>query len=105
MNKIIYWLPRILAVLFIIFISLFALDVFEQPGWPLALLIHLIPSFVLVALTIFSWKKEKIGGYAFLLVGLLMMLFTRLESLVVSLPVIIIGILFLASEHYSKSKK
>ena len=93
--KFFYWLPRILAICFTVFISLFALDVLGQPGWFLGLLIHLVPTYILIAATVLAWKNEMIGGILFLLVGVLMMFFTRFESMIVSLPIIVIGALFL----------
>ena len=72
--KVLHWTPRIICILAIIFISLFALDSFspdltiwQQIG---AFLIHLIPSFVLIALLIVAWKWEFIGGIIYTLIGL-----------------------------------
>jgi len=58
-----YWLPRILAMLFIGFLSLFALDVFI-PGQPLfsmigAFLIHLIPSFILTVACCLEERRSR----------------------------------------------
>jgi hypothetical protein len=65
--KIYYWLPRVLCILAILFISLFALDSFspELTFWQqiAAFLMHLIPSFILTALLLIAWKWEYIGGY------------------------------------------
>jgi len=73
-NKKLYWTPRILAILFIIFLALMSLDVFS-PGlnfWQTikALLIHNIPVFILLAILLVSWKYEIIGGVAFILAGI-----------------------------------
>jgi hypothetical protein len=61
-----FWSPRVLSIVFIAFLSLFALDVFDEHLglWKtlLALTIHLIPSFVLVALLILAWRWEWIGA-------------------------------------------
>ena len=70
----IYWSPRVLSILFILFISMFALDVFDGTQFPLVLLalfMHLIPSFVLIAILVVAWKWEWVGGIAFILAGLL----------------------------------
>lgn len=72
--KLLYWSPRILAILAILFISIFALDAFE-PGEPFAqqlagFFIHLIPSFVLAAVLLLAWKRELAGGIIFALIGL-----------------------------------
>ncbi|MFA5062400.1 MAG: hypothetical protein WC526_04615 [Patescibacteria group bacterium] len=103
MKKFLYWLPRILSILLIIFISLFALDVFEEPQWFLPLLIHLIPSFILIILTIIAWKHEKFGGFAFIVAGLLMLVFTNFKSLIISIPIVIIGALFLSRKYLFKT--
>lgn len=98
MKKILYWLPRILAILFIVFISLFALDVFQEKNWPLALLMHLFPSLILIILTIIAWKNELVGGILFLLAGFLMTLF--FHSSIISVPVFFIGVLFLTKRFF-----
>ena len=72
---IISWLSRIIAMLFTAFISIFALDVFDE-GYSfgktiIALLMHLIPAFILLAILFASWRREWIGGYAFLLLSIL----------------------------------
>lgn len=67
--KIIHWLPRILSIGFVLFISLFSLDVFsEYHGWGvvLPLFIHLIPAFFLLAVVLVSWKYDLVGAVAFL---------------------------------------
>ena len=94
MKKFIYWLPRILSILFILFISVFALDVFGEPKWFLALLMHLIPSFILIILTIIAWKNEKLGGSIFIIIGFFLLISSRFESLIISIPAIVIGALF-----------
>ena len=96
-KKVFYWLPRIVSILFIAFISMFALDVFGQPQWFLALLIHLIPSYVLVGLTIIAWRHERIGGLLFLIAGLAMILFYH--SFVIAVPALVIGVLFLGGSY------
>jgi hypothetical protein len=95
MKNFLYWLPRVLSVLFIIFISVFALDAFGEPKWFLALIMHLVPSFVLIILTAIAWKNERLGGSLFIAAGLLTLVFSVFESLVISVPTMIIGILFL----------
>jgi TctA family transporter len=63
------WAPRVLAILFAMFLSIFALDVFgEGYGFfdtVLALLIHLIPTFIVVATIILAWKWELVGALVF----------------------------------------
>jgi hypothetical protein len=88
-------LPKILSVLLLLFVSVFALDVFNSPQWPLALLMHLLPSFVLLVLTIIAWKRPRVGGILFILVGLVTQILLFKNSLIIALPMAIIGVLFL----------
>jgi hypothetical protein len=61
-----FWLPRILSILFAVFLSIFALDVFDETKgfWPTtaALLIHLIPSFIVLAVLLIAWRWEWVGA-------------------------------------------
>jgi len=73
---VLHWLPRIICILAILFISMFALDAFA-PGltfWQQigGLLMHLIPSFILLALLVVAWKWELIGGIIFTIIGLVL---------------------------------
>ena len=68
-GRLVYWLPRIMCIAFAVFVSLFALDVF-QGGlgfWQTALLfsIHLIPTAVIVAVLIVAWRWEWVGAAIF----------------------------------------
>jgi len=70
-----FWTPRILSIVFIVFLSLFALDVFEGHlgFWQtaLALIMHLIPVFVLTAALLLAWRWEWIGTALYAAAGLL----------------------------------
>jgi len=121
-TKVLYWAPRILCILAILFVSLFALDSFssERTFWQntAAFLMHLIPSFVLLAVLIISWKWEKVGGIILTIVGLAWTVFvfilnykrthsvatSLLIILMVALPFVLAGILFILS-YYSKKKE
>lgn len=74
-SKFVYWAPRVLSILFILFLAMFSLDVFEggRGFWEtaLAFLMHNIPVFILTAVLIISWKYEIVGGIVFILAGLL----------------------------------
>lgn len=108
MKKLIFYLPRVLAVLFIIFVSVFALDVFEMEAtfWQklAGFLIHLIPSFLLIIATIVAWKKEFIGGIIFIALGVLAAFWTNdiFISLPIILPPFVIGILFLIAGRHRR---
>ena len=68
-DRLLFWLPRVLAMAFIAFLGLFALDVFnENRGfWQtlLALLIHLVPVFVLIVVLAVAWRWEWVGALLF----------------------------------------
>ena len=75
-EKAFFWAPRILGILAISLVSMFALDAF-QPELTLGqqlrdFLLHLIPSFILLAILLVAWKWELIGGILFLAIGLIM---------------------------------
>lgn len=81
---IIFWIPRILCILAILFVSMFALDsfdpnltVWQQIG---GFLIHLIPTYVLILILVVAWKWEMVGGIIFLLIGLGFMPFLYIHN-------------------------
>ena len=119
-TKVIHWLPRIICILAILFLSMFALDTFEpeltiwqQSG---AFLMHLIPSFILLALLIIAWKWEFIGGIIFALIGLGFSPFIFMHNykmnqsvwhslttiLIITMPFVIVGMLFIVSHNKKK---
>ena len=121
-SKTIYWLPRILCILAILFISLFALDAF-RPGltfWEQLrdFAIHLIPSYILIALLIVAWKWELIGGIIFILIGLgfspiIFMHNYRMNQsiemslvviLTITFPFVVVGALFLFDNYLRKKR-
>lgn len=101
-----YWLPRILAILFTVFLAVFSLDVFDSgySFWETvaAFIIHNIPSFLLIAAAFIAWRHEKIGGVIFIALGIIATAFFHTTNniasfLAVSLPFFVIGILFLVA--------
>ena len=77
-SKSLYWTPRILSIIFMVFLFLMSLDVFEEGlnFWQtaLALLIHNIPAIILLIITIVSWKKEIVGAVSYIVAGFLYMI-------------------------------
>ena len=65
-KRTLFWTPPVLSILFIAFLSMFALDVFDErlSLWRTlqALTMHLIPSFVLIAALVLAWRWEWIGA-------------------------------------------
>lgn len=113
-KKIVYWTPRLFSIIFIAFISIFALDVFgENQGIGkilIALFMHLIPSFILLIILIISWKRELVGAICFLILTILFTFFFKtyqdfIVFLIVSFPVLIISLGFFASWKISLDEK
>ncbi len=119
--KIFHWLPRIIGILAILFVSLFAADAFapELSFWQQlgAFIIHLIPSFILLIFLIVAWKWEYIGGIIFIIIGLGLSPFVFVHNYkmndsiwmslwiiaAIAIPFAIVGILFIIS-HFLKKK-
>lgn len=74
-GRFVYWTPRILSILFILFLAIFSLDVFDSCNSFLTclggLFMHNIPVFILAILLFISWKREIIGAWTFFIGGLL----------------------------------
>ena len=99
MEKLFYWAPRVLAILYTIFISMFALDVFGEDFSWLALFMHLVPTYILIGATLIAWRWEVIGGVIFAAlgiwyIGLAWGKFDWITGLIVAGPVFLIAILF-----------
>lgn len=103
MKRLLYWSPRVLSIGLAAFLSLFALDVFNEPQgfWltGLALMIHLAPALLVVAMLIAAWRWEWVGA---LLFALLAAVYTRDVlpkhpdwAAIVSAPLLLIAALFL----------
>ncbi len=113
-KKVLFWAPRVLGVLFAIFISLFALDVFmEGYGfWEtiIALLMHLIPTAIFLLVLVVAWRWERIGGFLFIALGVLYIaLFwspDRLPGyLIISGPLFLVGFLFLLDGFFTRDNR
>lgn len=120
-GKILYWMPRLLSILFICFLTLFSFDVFE-PGMSagevaLGLLMHNIPSIIMIILLIIAWSKEIVGAVSYFGVGLLYIGFVTFSvvnsglqwylaitwSITIAGPAFTIGALFLI--NWKKKKR
>jgi hypothetical protein len=108
-ERILFWSPRGLGILIAVFVSLFALDVFAEgySFWETigALLMHLIPTFVILVVLGIAWRWEWIGGFLFVVLGVLYItLFWEPSNLpaylLISGPLFLAGILFLLDGYY-----
>lgn len=101
--RLLYWAPRILSILFALFVSVFALDVFGEhlSAWRLmmALLLHLVPTFVLLILLALAWRWEWIGAVAYCALGVFYICdfagrFPLATYVVIAGPLFLVGALF-----------
>jgi len=108
-KRFLFWTPRILCLLFAVFISLFAMDVFnENHGFwktTLALLIHLIPTGLLLLILGATWRREWVGGLLFPALGTMYVLaswgrFPWHVYAIISGPLFLVGALFLLNWRY-----
>ena len=99
MKKILYKLPRILGIIYILFISVFALDVITEQRAVIAFLMHMLPSIGLLLVLILAWKRPFIGGFIYIILGLGYgyMIYgekNMIAFLAISAPLFVIGFLF-----------
>jgi hypothetical protein len=101
-KRLLFWSPRVLCIAFALFLSLFALDVFNEglgvAKTILALSIHLIPTAFIVVVLAFSWRWEWVGGILFVAMGILYLIGARHHPtwvVLMSGPLFLVGALFL----------
>jgi len=107
-----YWTPRIASIVMLLFLAIFSFDVFEGGlgfwGTALGLFMHNLPVIILAVVLWISWKREIVGGVAFILVGLLYTI-SKINalpySLIIAGPLFAIGILFLMNWKRKKKRK
>lgn len=122
--KVFHWLPRIICIIAILFVGMFALGAFA-PGLTIwqqlgAFCMYLIPSFILAAILAVAWRRELIGGIILFVTGLVTSRFIYTLNhnrnhfsigaslsivLAISFPFIVVGILFMISHSLKKSIK
>ena len=108
-KRVLFWTPRVLCILFGIFLSLFALDVFSE-GYGfvetiLALLIHLVPVYIVFIVLVIAWRWEWVGAILFIALALFYLVwswerFHWSAYLVISGPLALLGVLFLFNWIY-----
>ena len=107
--RLLFWGPRGLTILFILFLALFALDVFGE-GYSftetvVALFMHLIPNMILAGILVLAWRWEWVGAVLFAGLGVFYILwvwgrFPFVTYLTISGPLFLVSILFLLGWIY-----
>jgi hypothetical protein len=110
-KRILLWTPRILGILFVLFTSIFALDIFEMRlgfwGTLLGLFMHLlVPTIALAIVVVLAWRREWVGVLGFGGWGIWYLASTRgfdasVYVLIAGIP-LLIAMLFLTSWVFRK---
>lgn len=118
-NKFVYWPPRILGIIFVLFLMVFSLDVFGEGlnigQIAIGLFIHNLPALILLFFLIISWKYELVGGIVFILAGLLYIFMLAANpkfewymlswSIIIAVPTFLVGILFMINWFKKKAQR
>ena len=111
-RRMLYWTPRALCIAYALFLAVFSLDVFSEGRgfWQtlLALVMHNIPSALIVVILVVAWRREWIGTVLFAAAGLSYVMWTMqhvnlsgevklLWILTIAGPVFVIAALFLVN--------
>ena len=109
-RRTLFWTPRVLCMLFAAFLSIFALDVFDESHgfWEtaLALLMHLSYSTILVIIVlVVSWRREWIAGVLFNALAVFYIVYFWGKGpwyiyAAISGPLFLVGILFLLNWRF-----
>lgn len=101
------WAPRALAIALALFLSVFALDVFEEglSGGQIlvGLFVHLIPSLAILAVLAIAWRLERTGAFLYLVLALFSLWFFRANGAgqaITAGPLFVLSALFLWSAHH-----
>jgi len=103
-SRLLFWLPRVMGMAIVVFLSLFAFDTFENlHGFAeiaLGFAVHLIPAAIALAILLIACRWEVTGALLFAIAAALYAtsVLPRHPSwaLVIALPLLLIAALFFA---------
>lgn len=113
-DRMLFWTPRALTLLFAAFLSLFALDAIGRGLHPLetvaVIVIHLVPTAVVLSVLAVAWRWEAVGAgiYYGLAIGYLLMSGNRVHwsaVVVISGSLAVLGTLFLVTAHLRRHRE
>lgn len=105
-RSILVWTPRVLLILFALFLVIFSFDVFEEgrsgTQIGIALIVHNIPTMLLLLVVFAAWRREWIGLFSCVLFAAAWVLwawgrFPPLNYLIMAGPLILVAALYAAS--------
>lgn len=105
-------IPRIIAVVYIFFLLLFALDAGGNDLLQriFSFVMNALPAILIAVCLALFWRRPKICGWVFLGVAVVFTVwfasYTQIDRfLIVSVPSVVIGVLFLISGHVPNKQK
>jgi hypothetical protein len=100
--RVLFWIPRGLAILVALFLAVFALDVWGMQGtfWLKlgGFLIHLMPVFLILIALAIAWRWEAFGGLLFLALAVFFLLWFH-QWIIAALPAMV-GMFFLVERYF-----
>jgi hypothetical protein len=112
-HALLFWLPRILGILTVLFMIMFSIDCFDgdvKLGKALiCLVMHNIPALIFAFVVFVAWKWELIGGILILALTFAGFYFFRTfngnpGSLIVLLPLLVTALLFVLAGIIKKKE-
>ena len=105
------WLPRLLAILYGLFLSLFAFDSWEGVGFWEGLagfIVHLMPVYMVAFVLVVAWRWRVLGGLLFIVLAAgfpLAFGWREAETLLLlALPPVVSGGLFLLDSYLGERR-
>lgn len=105
LNKVFHWLPRGLALFLIVFwlavLFVYSFGPFLTAG--------VMAWFILLLVTALAWKQAFLGGFFYIILGILLLVFVlnslSISSFLSALPFFVIGLLFIVDYLHQKNLK
>ena len=112
-KNVLYWIPRVLGILTILFMMMFSLDCLGEGSFKnqmICLLMHNLPAFGCAVVLFVAWKWELIGGilFAVIFVGLSIFFFSvthKFTFLLVISPFVVCSALFILHDYILKKSQ
>lgn len=105
LERVILWLPRVMAIAFAVYLALFATSVFLEGGsfaeTTNAFVSHLLPAFCVVLLVIIGWRRDGLAAIGFAILAIAFFIALKAWSnpaalMIFTLPPVGICVAFLA---------